>query len=101
MPLADTLTAVPDQVLDAITTAQEFVLSTVKTLSATTKPLTSWLPESPLADQLPDPVSLLETTYTTAEKFLANQKEFSVKLLEAYLPPKSSSKPVAKTTKAA
>jgi hypothetical protein len=101
MSLSDTLVAVPDQVLDAISTAQDLVVSTVQAMTETTKPLTDRLPEPPFAAQLPSPVVLVEVAYATAEKFLANQKEFSVKLLEAYLPAPRTTKPAAKRTKAA
>ena len=101
MSLSDTFNAVPDQVLEALSTAQEMVLSTVHALAETAKPFTEKLPESPFAEQLPDPVSILENAFVTAEKFLANQKEFSVKLMEAYRPAKSAGKPATKATKVA
>jgi hypothetical protein len=101
MSFTDTLTSVPEQVLDAISTTQELFLSTVRSLAETTKSYTQELPELPFADQLPSAVSVVESAYASAEKFLANQKEFSVKLIEAYLPAKSATKVTAKATKAA
>jgi hypothetical protein len=98
MSFTDTFTAVPDQVLDAITTTQDLFLSTVQAIAETAKPLTEKLPAPPFADQLPNPVTLLENAFATAEKFLASQRDFSVKLIEAYLPAKSGAKPAAKTT---
>jgi len=90
MSFTETFSTIPDQVLEAVSAAQEYVLSTVQSMAESTKPLTELLPEAPFADQIPNPATLVETAFATAEKFLANQKEFSVKLMEAYLPAKSA-----------
>jgi len=100
MTLADTFTELPDQLFDAISTAQEVVLSALQALAETTKPIMEQLPQMPSADQLPDPASILENAFAAAEKVLANQKEFSMKLMEAFQPPKPAAKP-ARSTKAA
>jgi len=98
MSVLETVTNVQDQVLDAIKTGQEAVLSAVKTVAENTAPLTDKLPEAPFANQLPDGVEVVNSVFGFAEKLLANQKEFTTKLIEAYIPPatKSPSKSASK-----
>jgi hypothetical protein len=105
MPAMSVLETVQQQVLQAITAGEDVVLSGVKTLAERAKPVTGKLPEVPFADRLPDPADVADNAFTFAEKLLANQRAFAVKLADAYRPatPSSSSsrkpasrKPVAK-----
>jgi hypothetical protein len=85
-------------VLDAIKTSQDAFLSAVKAVADNTAPLTDKLPAAPFAGQLPDGVAVVNTAFGFAEKLLANQKEFTTKLIEAYRPaqPRSSVKSASK-----
>jgi hypothetical protein len=82
----DTVTAIADQVLEGVSVAQGAVLAVVDTITEALKPLTDALPESPLADVTPDPKAAVEAAFDFAEKVLANQKAFAIKLVEAYAP---------------
>jgi len=101
MPLTDSFAAVPDQVLEAIGAMQDLVVATVTSVADATKPLIDKLPPAPFAGELPDPAAVIDATFSAASKFLTNQREFSLRLFEAYRPVKGEAGPTAKTTKAA
>ena len=101
MPLTDSLTAVPDQVLEAIGAVQDLFIATVTTVTDAAKPLIDKLPPPPFAGELPDPAAVVENTFAAAARFLTNQKEFSLRLIEAYRPAKAPAGATAKSTKAA
>ena len=100
MTVQDTATRVQEQVLDAIKAGQDAVLSAVDTLADTTGSITEKLPAPPFADRLPKPQEVVDSYFTFAQKLLANQKDFAIKLADAYRPasksgvagPKSTSK---------
>jgi hypothetical protein len=94
MAVLEAATNMQDQVLDAIKTGQDALLSAVKTVTENVAPLTEKLPAAPFADQMPDSVEAVNVLFGFAEKLLANQKEFTIKLIEAYGP----AKPATKTT---
>jgi hypothetical protein len=83
MPIVDALTAVPEQVLETISATQDLVVNTVTTVTEATKPLIERLPSLPFADKLPNPAAVVQSTFSTAEKLLANQKDLSLKLIDA------------------
>jgi len=87
------LETVQDQLLDAISAGEDAVLTGVKTLAKTAQPVTGIFPELPFADRLPKPVDVVDSAFGFAEKLLANQKEFAVKLVEAYRPITGAPKP--------
>jgi hypothetical protein len=89
MSVLATATNVQDQVLDAINTGQDAVLSAVKAVAENIAPLTDKLPAAPFANQLPERVDLVNTAFGFAQRLLANQQEFTTKLIEAYRPAKS------------
>jgi hypothetical protein len=102
MSVLETAANAQDQVLDAIDTSQNALLSAVKAVVESAAPLTDKLPAAPFASQLPDGVDVVNTAFGFAEKLLANQKEFTTKLMEAYSPARSATKsPSKSTTKAA
>jgi hypothetical protein len=90
MTVLETATGVQDQVLDAIKTSQDALLAAVKAVAENTTPLTDKLPAAPFASQLPDGTNVINTAFGFAEKLLANQKEFTTKLIETYSPAKSA-----------
>jgi hypothetical protein len=92
MTVLETATEVQDQVLDAIKTGQDALLAAVTVVAENTTPLTDKLPAAPFANQLPDGVAVVNTAFGFAEKLLANQKEFTTKLIEAYSPAQSAPK---------
>src|SRR5437588_633944 len=67
----DTITAVQEQVLQAVKQAQEFTVDAVRTVTDTVAPLVSDLPKAPFADQLPDPAKAVESGYSFVEQLLA------------------------------
>jgi hypothetical protein len=92
MTVLEAATDVQDQVLDAIRTGQDALLAAVKAVAENTTALTDKLPAAPFANQLPDGLYAVNTAFGFAEKLLANQKEFTAKLIEAYSPAKSAPK---------
>jgi hypothetical protein len=90
MTVQDTAARVQDQVIDAIKAGQDAVLSAVDTLVETTAPITEKLPAPPFADRFPKPAELVDSYFAFAQKLLANQKDFALKLAEAYRPGPSS-----------
>jgi hypothetical protein len=98
MSVLEAAANVQDQVLDAIKTSQDALLSAVKAVAENAAPLTEKLPAAPFASQLPDGVDVVNTAFGFAEKLLANQKEFTTKLIEAYSPAKSATKSAIKST---
>ncbi len=99
MPLADTLKALPDQMLEAMELTQQVVLTNLSAGTATAQALSRNLPALPFADRLPDPVLLTDQAFDFAAKVMASQKDFSVKLVAALRPiaptAPASSKPAA------
>ena len=93
MSVLETAVTVQDQILDAVRAGQEAVLSAVGTLANGTKPIAEKLPASPLADRLPKAADVVDNYFGFAQKLLANQKDFTLKLAESYRP----AKPAAKT----
>ena len=85
MPIVDTLNAVPEQVLETISATQDLVVTTLTTVTEAAKPLLERLPSLPFADKLPNPTAVVESTFSTAEKLLANQKDLSLRLIDASL----------------
>jgi hypothetical protein len=93
MSVLETAATVQDQILDAVKFGQDAVLSAVGTLASSTKPITEKLPASPFADRLPKPADVVDSYFGFAQKLLANQKDFTLKLAESYKP----AKPAANT----
>ena len=96
MSVLETVITVQDQILDAVKAGQDAVLSAVDTLAESAAPITENLPAPPFADRLPNPVDAVDTYFSFAQKLLASQKDFTVKLVEAYSPAKTASKPKPK-----
>jgi hypothetical protein len=92
MTVLEVASTVQDQVLDAIKAGQDALVSAVDTLADTTAPITEKLPAAPFADALVKPVDLIDNYFSFAQKFLASQKDFALRLAESY----SSAKPAAK-----
>ena len=105
MTITDTTTAVQDQVLDIL---QKLENPTVDAVKAVVERIEETLPEDrpalPFADQLPDPVELVDAAYGFAQKLLENQHDFAKQLVEAIAtlrPATAEPAPRAKTVKAA
>jgi hypothetical protein len=100
MSVLETATNVQDQILDAIKAGQDAVLSAVGTLADSAAPITERLPAAPFADQLPNPVDVIDNYFRFAQKLLATQKDFSLKVVESYGPanaaPATAVKPAPK-----
>jgi hypothetical protein len=93
---------VQDEILNAVKAGQDAVLSAVDSLADAATPITEKLPEAPFADLLPKPVDVIENYFSFAQKLLANQKDFALKLAESYSPAKPAAKSGPKAaTKAA
>jgi hypothetical protein len=90
MSIFESAAGVPDQILDAIKVGQDAILSVVDSLVERASPITEKLPASPFADQLPNLVEVTENGYTFAQKLLASQKDFALKLAQVYSPAQSA-----------
>jgi hypothetical protein len=101
MTVLETAATVQDQILDAIKASQDAVVSAVDTVAERATPITEKLPAAPFADRLPKPVDVIDNYFSFAQKLLASQKDFVLKLAESSSPAKSAkpaSKPAAKKT---
>lgn len=101
MTVQDTAARVQEQVLDAIKAGQDAVLSVVDTLADTTGSIAGKLPTPPFADRLPKPQEVVDSYFTFAQKLLANQKDFAIKLADTYRPAKPGTTGPKSTSKAA
>ena len=97
MPVTDTLKAVPGQFFDALDTTQQLILANTSAFVTSARSLTPETPTLPFADRLPDPVVVTGGAYDFAAKLLASQRDFSLKLLETWLPATPAAKPAPKT----
>src|SRR5438874_2319001 len=79
MPITDITKTVEQQVLDALTVAQEAVIDGVKTVAEAVDPVLPDVPR-PFADEASQ---LLDGAFTFAEKLLHSSHEFVGRLLEA------------------
>ena len=79
MPITDITKTVEQQVLDALTIAQEAVVDGVRSVAEAVDPVLPDVPR-PFAAEAAD---LVDGAFTFAEKLLHNSHEFVGKLLEA------------------
>jgi hypothetical protein len=101
--LLETTSSVQNQVLDALKSGEDAVLSAVKQVTDAVEPviepLTSRVGQAPFAEQLPPAKDVVDQWFGFAEKVLANQKQFALKLVDLFAPAAPPAKPAAKTTK--
>jgi hypothetical protein len=104
MSVHETTARVQDQVLGAIKLGQDAVLSAVDTLAEKAGSITEKLPDlptAPFADRMPKPADVVDSYFTFAQKMLANQKDFTSRLVDAYRPAKVSPPAAKRAAKAA
>lgn len=92
MPVSNTLNAVPDQFFDILGVAQQLVLTNTSAIVTSTRAVTSGLPRIPFSGRLQDMVALTGSTFDVASKLLASQRDFSIKLIEIYVPTPAAAK---------
>jgi hypothetical protein len=101
--LLETTGTVQKQVLDALKSGEDAVLSAVKQVTDAVEPVlepvTSRVSQAPFAEQLPPAKDVVDQWFSFAEKVLANQKQFTLKLVDLFAPAAPPAKPAAKTTK--
>jgi hypothetical protein len=84
MDIAETLTSVQDQAIEATKTVQDQVVEYVRTaVSAIDEALPSDRPSLPFADSIPAPAELVERGFGIADSLLANQSTFAKTVLES------------------
>lgn len=86
MAFTDTLKTIPDQVLDALEVTQRLVVANASATAASVRALAPAMPTLPFADRLPDPASLTDGAFDFASKVMASQRDFSLKLVAAWMP---------------
>jgi hypothetical protein len=100
--ILETTSTVQSQVLDALKSGEEAVLSAVKQVADAVEPViepvTSRVSQSQFAEQIPPAKEVVDQWFTFAEKVLANQKQFALKLVDLFAPA-APAKPAPKTTK--
>jgi len=82
----EAISAVQDQVLDAVRRSQDAFVGFVDTWART---VASLMPDSrplPFADKLPDTAGMVEGTFAFVDRLLTAQKDFAVALLDAARP---------------
>lgn len=101
----DQLTKVQDQILEAIASFQKPVVETVGKVAERLEDVVPETPAVPYGEKLPAIDELVEAQFSFAEKLLAQQKEFTSSLLQAFKPVSDKvvveAKPKAKPAKAA
>jgi hypothetical protein len=102
MSVLETAANVQDQILEALSAAEDAVLSAVKTVAERVEPVTSRIPEAPFSDQVAAPEQVIDQAFGFASKLLANQQHFALELSKALYPSKTTtaSKARKSTTKA-
>ncbi|HYT39500.1 MAG TPA: hypothetical protein VEN99_08315 [Acidimicrobiia bacterium] len=83
---AQTLGAVQDQVIESVRKSQDAVVTLVGTWA---QAATGLMPETrplPLADQMPDLVGMVESSFAFLDRLLTVQKDFATALLDAARP---------------
>lgn len=93
MPITDITKPVEQQVLDALTVAEEAVLDGLRSLAEAVDPVLPDVPR-PFAAEAAD---LVDGAFTFAEKLLHNSHEFIGKLIDAADTSKAASKPAPAT----
>ena len=107
MPTAtQTLTKVQDQILETIASFQKPVVESVQKLADRAENIVPEVPTVPGSEKLPTVNEIVALQFVFAEKFLAQQKDFTNALLKAVKPVSdkvtlTEAKPKAKATKAA
>ena len=79
---------VQEEFLKTVRKGQEFVLDAIRTWAETVQSITPKLPavRLPLADRLPKPKDVVDSTYDFAGKLLASQRKFADDVLKAAAP---------------
>jgi hypothetical protein len=80
------ITALEDQVLEAVRQSQEAVVKAVQTWAEAGKSLVPELPPLPFADQLPNAADMVENAFNFADRLLATQRQFAAAVLDAARP---------------
>jgi len=96
MPITDITKTVEQQVLDALTIAQEAVVDGVRSVAEAVDPVLPDVPR-PFAAEAAD---LVDGAFTFAEKLLHNSHEFVGKLIDATDTSKAPAPPAPKATPA-
>lgn len=95
--LADTA---KDRVISAISQVQDLTVSAVESASKAVGRLIPSLPALPLADQVPAPKDVVETTFSFVEDLIDSQKKYALAVLDALTPITDKVAPNAKAGKA-
>jgi hypothetical protein len=77
---------VGEQVLSAVKRLQDLSVSTVQSVTQAVAGFVPELPSLPLADRLPQPKEVAERTFGFWEELLEAQKEYTLRLIEAFEP---------------
>jgi hypothetical protein len=96
MSVLETANAIQVQILDAVKTSQDAVMSAVASLADGAAPMTEKLPAAPFADLLAKPVDVIDSYFSFAQKLLASQQDFTLKIAESYNVSKTAATPAPK-----
>lgn len=80
------ITAVEEQIFEAVRQGQDAIVKAVQTWADAGKNLIPDLPALPFADQLPNTVDLVESAFGFADRLLESQRSFATAVLAAAKP---------------
>jgi len=101
MSYLDTTAKLQDRILDLVTSSQDKVVNAVKTVVDKAEPVTTKLPTLPVPAQLPSAGQVIDNAVAFADRFLASQKSFAHKLVDAFAKPSNAgAAPTKKSTSA-
>jgi hypothetical protein len=75
-----------EQTLTAIRQSQQFVVDAARTWAEAVEKAVPAVPTLPLAEELPTPKQLIDSSFAFAEQLLKAQREFAEQVLEAVAP---------------
>jgi hypothetical protein len=82
----DYVQAAQEQTLKSIRETQQAVVEAVRTWSETVEKIVPAAPPLPLAEEMPTPQEILQTSFDFAEQLLKAQREFAENVLAAASP---------------
>lgn len=100
--LLETTSSVQNQVLDALKSGEDAVLSAIQQVAGAVEPVlepvADRVRQAPFAEQIPPAKDVVDQWFSFAEKVLANQKQFALKLVDTFVPTVAPAKPAPKTS---
>ena len=82
----DITTQAGDQILEVLKRVEDASVDAVSTISNAAGGVLAKLPTVPISSKLPSPVEVAQANYSLAERIYAEQKNFTLRLLDSAAP---------------